>query len=200
VVAVDDSFSPLVRVARTLSAELRPDRAASLPALVTELARFGHLDPREKATDHDVAELLRATGAELRRIAGGRGVELHFEGEGRCTVPRASAEALIVFLATHAIESSARGASVTVRLQRSDDGLSVIVTDTGPAVAIAARTKLLSLDEPGGSHGRGSALPLFFADALLRHAGGTIRIEDGPSGTGVEVTGFLPSSQDNRAP
>jgi signal transduction histidine kinase len=90
-------------------------------------------------------------------------------------------------LIDNAIKYTKPGGRITIRVTSSVTNASLIVTDTGPGIPEAARTKVLErfvrLDQ--SRHTPGSGLGLSLVAAVTKLHGGTLRLEDADPGLRV---------------
>ena len=131
------------------------------------------------AIDH-VAEL-------LRHLAQTRAVRLEVEKPESLPALAIDGDALrqvILNLAMNAIEVTPAGGRVAVAARASEAGIVLCVSDTGPGVPESERQRIF---EPfhstrGGDHG---GLGLSITRRIVDEAGGSLRVEDGPTGGAV---------------
>ncbi|MEU4694793.1 ATP-binding protein [Actinoplanes sp. NPDC023714] len=88
-----------------------------------------------------------------------------------------------------------RASKVTVSASRSDDHLSVVVTDDGPGIPAADRDRVFQrftrLDDGRARDAGGSGLGLAIVRELVRRHGGTVTLGD--AGPGLRVSIHLPA-------
>ncbi len=167
-------INSLLEVARLEQAALSLERApVALDELVTETLRL--LLPRAQARQQTLA---RSAPSGL---------------------PPAWAERALILrvlenLVSNALKFSPPGASVELAVQRDPDGLlRVRVSDTGPGVPAAVRTRLFEKFAAGSQHGRGSGLGLAFCRLAVEAHGGRIWAEDRAPGEGAAFVFTLPA-------
>ncbi|MBO4253409.1 sensor histidine kinase [Streptomyces griseorubiginosus] len=178
-------------------ADLRTEHARLLNLLVMlrELGR-GDLVEAEAFRAVDVCEAADAAVAEARRrapdapitLAAEPGATVHgWEPGLRLLLDNLLANAL-----AHGRDATGR-ATVTVGVRRAGDQVVVTVDDPGPGVPAEARARIFERFRRGpASSGSGLGLTLVAQQAALH--GGSVTVEDGPSGAGARFEVRLPSS------
>ena len=157
-------------------------RIERLLNLVLQHGRPGGAERSE--ADADVATTLDSVLQLVRFRADDRGVTLQSEAEA--SLPRAglSADALrqaLLNLALNAIEASPPDSKVTLRVAPGDGRVEICVDDEGPGVAPELREKLFAPFFSTKSEGPGG-LGLSITSRIASEAGGTLRVEDAPTG------------------
>ena len=121
-----------------------------------------------------------AAADDLAPLAAGRGVVLHLPDANE--VARAWADAghlraIVVALGRNAVEAAGPGGWVRVHLEPTDDGVRVVVDDSGPGPSAAAVPHLFDPFYSGRDAGRGRGLGLSVAWRLAKQNGGDVRYE-----------------------
>lgn len=108
-------------------------------------------------------------------------------------------EQALVNLLDNAIRFSPPGANVTVTVQTVPAGMSIEVCDAGPGIPPDLRDRVFDMfytarqGDRGGANGTG--LGLAICRGMINAHGGTIRVLDGPDGTGTCMSITLPLQQ-----
>lgn len=96
--------------------------------------------------------------------------------------------------AAQAIEGAKKKGEVRVSAARADDGVAIIVADTGPGLPPKARENLFQPFKGGARQG-GSGLGLVIAAEIVKGHGGCLTLDrTGPEGTAFRV--FLPAPEE----
>jgi signal transduction histidine kinase len=107
---------------------------------------------------------------------------------------------LVVNVLQNAVQHSPEGGTVSIELDRSSDGLSVRVTDSGPGIPSADRDRIfdrfVQLDRARRGAGAGLGLPIARWIAEVHH-GSLVLEESGPAGSTFRIT--LPDPRSGRA-
>ncbi|MFJ9901716.1 sensor histidine kinase [Streptomyces sp. NPDC101152] len=178
-------------------ADLRTEHARLLNLLVMlrELGR-GDLVEAEAFRTVDVSEAADACVAEARRRAPDARIDL--AAEPGATVHgwepglRLLLDNLLANALAHGRDAAGR-ATVTVGVRRTGDEVVVTVDDQGPGVPPEARARIFERFQRGpDSSGSGLGLTLVAQQTALH--GGSVTVEDGPSGGGARFVVRLPST------
>jgi signal transduction histidine kinase len=176
--ALEGSLRDAEALERTLAALLRIAQAQG-GAAATEIAP---LDLGQLAGE--VVELYEPVALE-------KDVRLRLSNDGPATV-RGSRQLLahaIANLVDNAVKFTPAGGRVEVSVGQDDDGLRLVVADTGPGIPAADRSRALErgvrLDGPGRAQGSGLGLSLVDAVARMHHA--TVELGDAAPGLRVEL-------------
>ena len=97
----------------------------------------------------------------------------------------------------NALEVAPAGSTITIEVQASGSGGTLTVTDEGPGMTAEERAHATArFWRPPGSTSPGSGLGLAIVDQLVLAGGGTLALEEAPSGTGLRVVArFAPPSE-----
>ncbi|MFE9453319.1 sensor histidine kinase [Streptomyces sp. NPDC006739] len=178
-------------------ADLRTEHARLLNLLVMlrELGR-GDLVEEEAFRTVDVTETADASVADARRRAPDARIDL--AAEPGATVHgwepglRLLLDNLLANALAHGRDAAGR-ATVTVGVRRTGDEVVVTVDDQGPGVPAEARARIFERFQRGpASSGSGLGLTLVAQQTALH--GGSVTVEDGPSGVGARFVVRLPST------
>ncbi len=166
------------------------ERATHLVEQLLTLARLEHNAWREAAKPFDLREVAAATLGERAGAAAAKGIELALEGEAKVPASGHAGLAGIAIgnLLDNAIRYSPARTSVTVVVAREQGVAVARVRDQGPGIPAAERERALQRFtrlEAEGTEGSGLGLSIVRRVAELH--GGTLRLGDGPGGTGLEA-------------
>jgi two-component system sensor histidine kinase PilS (NtrC family) len=167
------------------------DEVARLNVLVTSMLQVGR--PRDLATaEHDVVAIVSDVVEVVRRdtLAALATVELDAPEPVVARVERDSLRQVVWNLLKNALQASPRGGTVVVRVRPRDaGGARIDIVDEGPGIADDIRPRLFETFWSGRSHGVGLGLP--FVKQIVQAHGGSVRVENNPSG-GATFTVELP--------
>lgn len=147
----------------------------------------------------DLAGLARDTTAELAPVALRRRIDLAFEPSGEATVAgdRQMLHELIANLIHNAIQYGPPESEVVVATGAFDDRVVLSVTDQGPGIPVDERAKVFQrfyrILGHGGPEGSGLGLAIVRQIAELHR--GTVRLQDGPGGRGLQVEVEFPTTR-----
>jgi signal transduction histidine kinase len=148
--------------------------------------------PREVDLGRLVAEVLDL----YRSRANTRGLTLHQEAsEPELSVYSNGGEIkqVVANLISNAIDATAAGGQVTASVRRGENGVEIVVADTGTGISEASRKHLF---EPffTTKSDVGTGLGLWVSKGIVEKHGGTISV-DAADGVGTVVRFSLPSNQ-----
>jgi signal transduction histidine kinase len=174
--AVERSLGELERVEMTLEALLR---------IALAEAGTASLAPVDlAAVVADIVELYRPLAEQKgqtldARLEGG----LVVNGNGQLLAQA------VANLVDNAIKYTPRDGFVMVRAAHERDGISIVVSDTGPGVAVEDRARALERSRrlPSSAGTQGSGLGLALVAAVMRLHGATIELDDGSPGLVVRL-------------
>lgn len=166
------------------------DRASRLVEQLLTLARLDPEDAAEGVAAVDLEALAAEVIADADAAARARGVEVVLQARSAPAVVEGRPGALAVLirnLLDNAIRHSPRGGTVTVGLDRHQDGIDLTVRDQGPGIPPPSRARVFDRFHrlPGTSGGSGLGLSIVARIAELHEA--RIVLEDPPQGPGLLV-------------
>jgi signal transduction histidine kinase len=129
-----------------------------------------------------LSEVVHAAIEAVTPVAAERGVEIRATVDPAIELPleRARVERVFLNLMSNAIEAMPGGGLISVQAVRNGNGFLVEVTDTGPGIPEAVRTRLFQPFVTSGKNGLGLGLALS-RQTLLDH-GGDLWVEDNAGG------------------
>ncbi len=169
--------------------------AEHLDRLITNLMdlarlRAGALVPSKVPAAID--ELIEAVVARLRPVLAGRDVQVHLRGElPEMPMDVVQMDQLLTNLIENAAKFSPARAPIQVSAVGNADQIRVTVTDKGPGIPPAERTRIFQPFERATEDVAGTGLGLAIAQAVVGAHGGRIWAQDAPGG-GAAVTFELP--------
>lgn len=182
--------------AQVVAGESDPnERAAASAQLIEGVDRAAHMTERLLMLARLEARPGGGFGGDLRQetvsalvdmaaLAGRRGVELSYEGEG--AFPSGDPLLLRLIAANlieNAIHHAPAGSEVAIRVRRLPDALELSVMDEGPGIPLAERSKVIQRFYRGGEAvGSGSGLGLAIVAEAVRLLGGRLELLDRPDG------------------
>jgi signal transduction histidine kinase len=128
----------------------------------------------------DLREVCEEVAEALRMAAGGRAPAIAVEGEGSALGTRGRFRQVVFNLAHNAADAAGPSGAVRIRVARSEEAVDVAVSDTGPGIPPAVRSRIFEpffTTKPGGT-GLGLAIARAIANAL----GGDVHAETGEAG------------------
>jgi signal transduction histidine kinase len=168
----DRSAPPRAEFAATCQAQIdRIDR--SLRSILSLAA-----NSTQPASRIDVAEVVQDVVMEAAQVAGGR-VQIDCDLGDRPTIQGVGAEVRTALhvLVCNAVEASAHGGSVAVRIAGDRGSVQVLVEDQGPGLTAAVRARLFQPHVTTKEQGAG--LGLFLAERIARRRyGGSLVLAD----------------------
>jgi len=150
----------------------------------------------------DLSRLSCEVIADCLHLAQAKGIDLGMEESARLTIS-ANAEILRLIL-RNALENAVRytpdGGEVNLRLALEDGCVTVEVTDSGPGIPEAERSRVFDpFYRIAGTRGEGSGLGLAIAREAATRLGGTIELRVRTSGQGLVFRYCQPAIQSLRA-
>ena len=177
---------------------------ARLSSLVASLLDLSAIEAGERPAARATARDLEREGVEASDRARfrltGTDVDVRYDGLGDSAAGRFRIDAedfgrIVDNLAGNAMQAMGASGTLGIRLDRTPGGLRLTVSDTGggmdPGFAPHAFERF-SRSDASRSTGSGVGLGLAITDAIVRHAGGSVRLENAP-GVGLTVTVELPA-------
>ena len=165
------------------------DGVARATRLVTQLLTLARLEPEEESqpeyrTTHLLSEV-RETLAKLSPLALEREQQLLLNADEQAewlTLEEPGAiETLVQNLVGNAIQHSPIQSTITITLAATPRGFQLMVDDEGPGIPINERKKVVERFQRAGPSA-GSGLGLSIVERLVTRHGGTLQLEDAPSG------------------
>jgi signal transduction histidine kinase len=154
-----------------------------LESIVTDLLLLARIGTGGTAV-HEPIDLAELAGAEVRRRAGAVRIVTELAPE----VPVRGVRMQLVRLLGNLLDNAERyaGSTVTVGAARLDGQALLTVADDGPGIPSADRERVFErftrLDTARSRDAGGTGLGLAIAREIARAHGGTLRVEDAPSG------------------
>ncbi len=165
------------------------DGVARATRLVTQLLTLARLEPEEESqpeyrTTHLLSEV-RETLAKLSPLALEREQQLLLNADEQAewlTLEEPGAiETLVQNLVGNAIQHSPIQSTITITLVATPRGFQLMVDDEGPGIPISERKKVVERFQRAGPSA-GSGLGLSIVERLVTRHGGTLQLDDAPSG------------------
>lgn len=165
------------------------DGVARATRLVTQLLTLARLEPEEESqpeyrTTHLLSEV-RETLAKLSPLALEREQQLLLNADEQAewlTLEEPGAiETLVQNLVGNAIQHSPIQSTITITLAATPRGFQLMVDDEGPGIPINERKKVVERFQRAGPSA-GSGLGLSIVERLVKRHGGTLQLDDAPSG------------------
>lgn len=165
------------------------DGVARATRLVTQLLTLARLEPEEESkpeyrTTHLLSEV-RETLAKLSPLALEREQQLLLNADEQAewlTLEEPGAiETLVQNLVGNAIQHSPIQSTITITLAATPRGFQLMVDDEGPGIPISERKKVVERFQRAGPSA-GSGLGLSIVERLVKRHGGTLQLDDAPSG------------------
>ena len=157
--------------------------------LVTQLLTLARLDPEEESQpEYRATNLLsevRETLAKLSPLAAERQQQLLLnadeQGEWSITEEPGAIETLVQNLVGNAIQHSPNQSAISITLATTPHGFQLMVDDQGPGIPVNERKKVVERFQRAGPSA-GSGLGLSIVERLVTRHGGTLQLDDAPSG------------------
>lgn len=157
--------------------------------LVTQLLTLARLEPEEESqpeyrTTHLLSEV-RETLAKISPLAAEREQQLllNADEQANWTILEepGAIETLVQNLVGNAIQHSPIQSMINITLATTRQGFRLIVDDQGPGIPINERKKVIERFQRAGPSA-GSGLGLSIVERLVTRHGGTLELDDAPSG------------------
>jgi signal transduction histidine kinase len=192
----DESIMHLVR--RSKSAAWR------MHQMILNLLDIGQLEEGKLILHLEVLDagtLARKACLEMEGGAGQRGVKLEVERSDAAAVLKGDAAVLrrvLDNLLSNAIEHSPQGGTVRIAVSPCDEGIEIAVSDQGPGIPAEFRERIFEkfqrLESRKSVPGANRGLGLTFCRLAVEAHGGTIWVDDAPSG-GALFRALLPATE-----
>lgn len=170
------------------------ERCRGIVRNLSALARNSVHEPRELDTDELVGRVLRGLPPELTR--GGARVRVEQRVKARLSGDRSGLEQVLANLLVNALQADTSGAPVELAVDALEREVVLAVTDRGPGVPPALRSRLFEPFFTTKAPGKGTGLGLSIAHAIVRAHGGRIEVEDAPHARGARFRVVLPRLPD----
>jgi two-component system, OmpR family, sensor kinase len=196
--------TPVERAAAVEQLKAGVPRAAALVQQLLIMARLAPDEPtRRRLARVEMEPLVKSVLTELHPLAERRRIDLGLAYSEPVAID-ADEEALRIMagnLVDNALRYTPEGGVVDVRLFRSGGESVLEVTDTGPGIPPADRSRVLRRFQRGAAAAvAGSGLGLAIVDEVVRQHGGTVELGEGGGGIGLRVTVRLPLAAAVRRP
>jgi two-component system OmpR family sensor kinase/two-component system sensor histidine kinase QseC len=168
------------------------DRATHLVNQLLTLARNEPEGPPQEAQTAALGLIVSNAAADVQPLAQQRHIDVEFDASAEVSV-KADAEALRILvrnLIDNAVRYSPEGSRVQVRISRAAGQAVVEVTDQGPGIALADRSRAFArfYRAPGATEG-GTGLGLAIVKAIADRHGAKVELGDSlPHGLRVQVS------------
>lgn len=157
--------------------------------LVTQLLTLARLEPEEESQpEYRTANLLsevRESLAKLSPLAAGREQQLLLNADEQAewlTLEEPGAiETLVQNLVGNAIQHSPTQSAISITLAATPQGFQLMVDDQGPGIPVNERKKIVERFQRAGPSA-GSGLGLSIVERLVMRHGGSLQLDDAPSG------------------
>lgn len=178
------------------------DGVARATRLVTQLLTLARLEPEEESLpEYRTTNLLsevRETLAKLSPLALEREQQLLLNADEQAewlTLEEPGAiETLVQNLVGNAIQHSPIQSAISITLATTPRGFQLMVDDEGPGIPLHERKKVVERFQRAGPSA-GSGLGLSIVERLVKRHGGTLQLDDAPSG-GLRVRIYLQRPQE----
>jgi len=104
---------------------------------------------------------------------------------------------VLINLAVNAIQSMSEGGRLTIRTARKDEGILLVVEDTGTGMSEEVRQQIFTPFFTTKDVGEGTGLGLSVVEGIISSHGGSISVVSSP-GAGSRFTIFLPCQGGSR--
>ena len=175
-------------------AEVLREQAERCRGIVHSLSALAVQKP-DVREDLDLPALFERVvrGLDPKLLAGGRRVLADASSAPRLTADRIGIEQVLTNVVVNALHASPPGGTVTLAAEGVHDAwIALTVTDAGPGVPDALRTRMFEPFFTTKGPGQGTGLGLAIAHAIVGGHGGTITVGDGPGGIGASLRIVLP--------
>ncbi len=175
-----------------------------LTRLINNVLDLGRIEAGTMRWEEEVFNLADRVGKAIRTIKGlalSRQVSIELTPPADPVFVTADPDRIqqvAINLLSNAVAVSPPGETVRVEISRLQEGgeirARVAVTDRGGGIAAADREKIFEKFYREGNRKRGTGLGLFISREIVRHYGGTIKVE-ASSPRGTTVSFFLPAAE-----
>ena len=153
----------------------------SLVNQVLDLARIESGEEKLETSTFPLSKLVLEVAEVIEPLAAAKGLAISIEEDGLCetmvTTDRGKLNQILLNLAGNAVKFTARG-TVTLRCQKGDSGVKIVVADTGPGIAAdeleAVFDEYRQIVGRSGAKPQGTGLGLTVSRRLARLMGGEI--------------------------
>ncbi len=157
--------------------------------LVSQLLTLARLDPEEEPLPEirfaNVLQETQETLAKLSPLAAERQQQLLLDADEqadwRMEEEPGAIETLIQNLVGNAIQHSPDQSTITVTLDATPQGMTIMVDDQGPGIPAQARSRVIERFQRAGP-GAGAGLGLSIVERLVKRHEGLLRLEEAPNG------------------
>lgn len=175
------------------------DRATRLVQQLLDLARYEARAPVVRPqVDVDFQALVKTVIAELYPMALTKCIDMGLNETAPCSVhgDYQGLHSLVVNLVDNAIRYTPSEGRVDISLQRSNEKLELVISDTGPGISHELRPMVLKRFVRGSNtDSGGTGLGLAIASQIVDSTGGLLALEDGDNGQGLKVSVRLPMAR-----
>ncbi len=170
-----------------------------LSRMVDSLLALARAERREATVAIvDVSEMVRDRADAWTDLAAESGVTVDSDVAPGLRVRLADGvlEQVIDNLVDNAVTASSDGGHVTVGASLTGDSVQIVITDQGPGMSPEERQHAFDRfwRSPRSTRGEGSGLGLAIVHRLVAGAGGEVRLDAAPTGTGLRAVVDLPRS------
>ncbi|WP_249976344.1 ATP-binding protein [Vreelandella olivaria] len=157
--------------------------------IVTQLLTLARLDPEgEPSPDFRLSNVLHETRemlAKLLPLAVKRQQQLFLDADDtaqwQIEEEAGAIETLVQNLVGNAIQHAPEHSTITVTLEATPMGVTIIVDDQGPGIPEHERSRMMERFQRAGP-GAGAGLGLSIVEQLVKRHGGLLQLEDAPNG------------------
>lgn len=174
------------------------NRLANLVSSLLHLARADERLPHEIA---DLAQRARERADTWTAVSDSHGVAMAIDVPSAPILVRAAVGAIdqiLDNLIDNAINASPVAGTVTVHVSADGSATTLTISDEGPGLPDEHKTMATERFWRGTTSKDGTGLGLAIVTALVSASGGSVRLDDAPSGAGLRVTvTFAPATPDD---
>ncbi len=173
------------------------DRISHLVEQLLTLARLDYEAPEQKFARINLVSLVREVLADIAPLALASGIDLSFSerGNGEVTGNPVWLAILARNLVDNAIRYTPPGGALEVEVVDGEDGVTLLVNDTGPGISSAERPHVFERFYRGSvNESLGCGLGLSIVRRIVELHGARVTLTDPPSGKGLQVRVFFPPS------
>lgn len=163
--------------------------AATLLKHVEELFDLSRADAGQSLLSYRATELASLVSLALQcfeAVAAERGIALELDAPSRlpAEVDPDRVQQVVINLVANALEHTPRGGHVRLSLRAMGNDAVLTVADQGPGVPVSERERIFARYERGDGERRlgGGGLGLAIVRAIVEQHGGTIDVDDAPTG------------------